>query len=137
MQEFLDAAILSNEWIQDMANRAMLLEAHHTTHIEGTHLTLDQAERLLAGESVPEADKDDVCELLNYRDAIRFLLKQDTVCISDFEQIFPYVAKRTLQRDLANMINRGLVIQNGVSTNPNKAYQQAGLADLYFTRIYR
>jgi hypothetical protein len=28
------------------------LEAHHTTHIEGTHLTLAQAEKLWAGKSV-------------------------------------------------------------------------------------
>ena len=51
---FLDAAHLSDEWIRSMGRRALLLEAHHTTHIEGTQLTLAQAERLLAGESVPD-----------------------------------------------------------------------------------
>ena len=51
---FLDAAHLSDEWIRSMGRRALLLEAHHTTHIEGTQLTLAQAERLLAGENVPE-----------------------------------------------------------------------------------
>ncbi|HEX6087137.1 MAG TPA: hypothetical protein VF266_21585 [Thermoanaerobaculia bacterium] len=38
-----------------MSQRALLLEAHHTTHIEGTHLTIEQAERLWAGERVAEA----------------------------------------------------------------------------------
>ena len=42
-----------------MGERALVLEAHHTTHIEGTRLTLEQSERLLAGEAVPEADPDD------------------------------------------------------------------------------
>jgi Fic family protein len=70
---FLDAAHLSDEWIQSMGRRALLLEAHHTTHIEGTQLTLAQAERLLAGESVPEAAPDDVRELLNYRTAFEFV----------------------------------------------------------------
>jgi len=56
---FLDAATLSGEWIERMSQRALLLEAHHTTHIEGTRLTLDQSERLLAGEDVPGADPDD------------------------------------------------------------------------------
>jgi Fic family protein len=70
---FLDAATLSQEWIQRMADRAMVLEAHHTTHIEGTHLTLEESERLLAGESVPNADPDDTRELLNYRDAFAFV----------------------------------------------------------------
>ena len=51
----------------------MILEAHHTTHIEGTHLTLEQAEHLLAGNPVPEADPDDVRELLNYRKAFEFV----------------------------------------------------------------
>ena len=66
---FLEAAKLSEEWIAGMQARALVLEAHYTTHIEGTQLTLEQSERLLAGQSVPEADPDDVRELLNYRDA--------------------------------------------------------------------
>jgi Fic family protein len=56
-----------------MGRRALILEAHHTTHIEGTRLTLDQAERLLAGDPVPEADPNDVRELLNYRQAFELV----------------------------------------------------------------
>jgi Fic family protein len=56
-----------------MGRRALILVAHHTTHIEGTRLTLDQAERLLAGNLVPEADPDDARELLNYRKAFDFV----------------------------------------------------------------
>jgi Fic family protein len=56
-----------------MGHRALILEAHHTTHIEGTHLTLDQAERLLEGQLVPEADPEDVRELMNYRKAFEFV----------------------------------------------------------------
>jgi len=66
---FLEAATLSDDWIRAMGARALLLEAHHTTHIEGTQLTLDQAQRLMKGELVPEADPDEVQELLNYRRA--------------------------------------------------------------------
>ncbi|HSN78514.1 MAG TPA: Fic family protein, partial [Anaerolineae bacterium] len=70
---FLEAAQLSESWLRRMSERALLLEAHHTTHIEGTRLTLDQSEQLLAGQSVPEADADDVRELLNYRDAFNLV----------------------------------------------------------------
>jgi len=70
---FLEAATLSEDWIKTMGERALVLEAHHTTHIEGTHLTLDQAQRLLSGEAVPAADPDDVLELLNYRRAFEFV----------------------------------------------------------------
>ncbi|MBI3629633.1 MAG: Fic family protein, partial [Candidatus Rokubacteria bacterium] len=70
---FLEAAELSEEWIRQMGERALVLEAHHTTPIEGTRLTLEQAERLWAGERVPEADPDDVRELLNYRRAFELV----------------------------------------------------------------
>lgn len=66
---FLEAAKLSEDWIAEMQKRALVLEAHHTTHIEGTHLTLEQSEKLLAGKKVPGADADDARELLNYREA--------------------------------------------------------------------
>jgi len=70
---FFEAAKLSDDWIARMSQRALLLEAHHTTHIEGTQLTLDQSERLLAGEDVEGADPEDARELLNYRDAFEFV----------------------------------------------------------------
>ena len=72
---FLEAAELSEEWIRSMGDRALVLEAHHTTHIEGTQLTLDQARRLLAGEDVSNVDPNDVRELLNYRRAFDFVSK--------------------------------------------------------------
>jgi Fic family protein len=78
---FLEAATLSEDWVRAMGNRALVLEAHHTTHIEGTHLTLDQAERLWQGDSVPEADPDDALELLNYRSAFDFV--SEYVAIGD------------------------------------------------------
>lgn len=70
---FLDAATLSEEWVRRMSQRALLLEAHHTTHIEGTHLTIEQSERLWAGQPVKEAEADDVLELLNYRGAFNLV----------------------------------------------------------------
>lgn len=70
---FLQAATLSEEWVRRMSQRALLLEAHHTTHIEGTQLTLEQSERVWAGENVAEARPDDVRELLNYREAFNLV----------------------------------------------------------------
>lgn len=70
---FLDAATLSDEWLLQMGHRALVLEAHHTTHIEGTHLTLDQAQRLLEGQTVENVDPDDARELLNYRNAFELV----------------------------------------------------------------
>ena len=66
---FLEAAILSEDWISEMQSRALVLEAHHTTHIEGTQLTLKQSEELLKGQVPADTDPDDVRELMNYRGA--------------------------------------------------------------------
>jgi Fic family protein len=70
---FLEAATLSEAWVREMGRRALILEAHHTTHIEGTRLTLEQSERLMEGKTVPEADPEDTRELLNYRSAFDFV----------------------------------------------------------------
>ena len=70
---FLEAATLAEDWVRELSGRAFVLEAHHTTHIEGTRLSLEESERLLAGETVAEADPEDVRELLNYRDAFEFV----------------------------------------------------------------
>jgi len=67
---FLDVAKLKEEWIKDMQSEALILEAHHSTHIEGTQLTLSQAQRILTGRSVKGARKDDRKELLNYTDLV-------------------------------------------------------------------
>ena len=69
---FLDAAKLSEDRIAGMQKRALVLVAHYTTHIEGTQLTLEQSERILAGKNVRGARPDDAQEPLNYKKA--FLL---------------------------------------------------------------
>lgn len=70
---FLEAAILSEDWIAKMQARALILEAHHTTHIEGTHLSLDQSEKLLSGQKLSKVDTEEVKELLNYKKAFDFV----------------------------------------------------------------
>ncbi len=70
---FLEAAKLSEAWVAKEQQRALILEAHHTTHIEGTHLSLDQSEKLLSGEKIVNVDSEDVKELLNYRKAFDFV----------------------------------------------------------------
>ena len=75
LKGFLKASHLSNQWIKKMSQNALLLETHHTTHIEGTQLTLDQSKKILAGKKVPNADKHDIKEVLNYRDAFHLVSK--------------------------------------------------------------
>jgi hypothetical protein len=68
----LDAAKLSEQWLAAMRARALLLEAHHSTRIEGGRLTLEQAEQILAGRGGPEGEGEDARRLLNYREAREF-----------------------------------------------------------------
>lgn len=49
---FLDAVKLKDDWIADMQKKALILESHHSTHIEGTALSLEQAKDILEGKKV-------------------------------------------------------------------------------------
>ena len=42
-RDFIEATTLSENRVREMANRTLVFEAHHTTHIEGTRLTWEQA----------------------------------------------------------------------------------------------
>jgi Fic family protein len=72
---FLDAVKLKDEWIADMQKKALILESHHSTHIEGTALSLEQAKAILEGKKVKGVDRDDEKELLNYKKAMGFISK--------------------------------------------------------------
>lgn len=70
---FLDAAKLKGDWIKEMQSAALILEAHHSTHIEGTQLTLSDAQKILAGKHVEGVRPDDRQELMNYKEAMDFV----------------------------------------------------------------
>lgn len=72
---FLDAVKLKDEWIANMQKNALILESHHSTHIEGTALTLEQARRILEGKKLKGINWDDEKELLNYKKAMDFVSK--------------------------------------------------------------
>ncbi|MFA4919159.1 MAG: Fic family protein [Thermodesulfovibrionales bacterium] len=72
---FLDAVKLKDDWIVDMQREALILEAHHSTHIEGTALSLEQAQDILEGKKLKGINRDDERELLNYKKAMDFISK--------------------------------------------------------------
>lgn len=72
---FLDAVNLKDNWISDMQAKALFLESHHSTHIEGTAINLEQAQDILAGKKVKGVSRDDEKELLNYKKAMDFISK--------------------------------------------------------------
>jgi Fic family protein len=72
---FLDAVKLKDDWFADMQKKALILESHHSTHIEGTALNLEQAKSILEGKKVKGVNRDDEKELINYKKAMDFLSK--------------------------------------------------------------
>jgi Fic family protein len=72
---FLDAVKLKDDWIADMQEKMLILESHHSTHIEGTALSLEQAKDILEGKKVKGVNRDDEKELLNYKKAMNFVSK--------------------------------------------------------------
>src|SRR4030042_462223 len=72
---FLDAVNLKDEWVSDMQKKALILESHYSTHIEGTALSLEQAKSILEGKKVKGVNHNDEKELLNYKKAMDFISK--------------------------------------------------------------
>jgi len=72
---FLDAIHLKEDWVKDIQKEALILESHHSTHIEGTALSLEQAKDILEGKAVKGVRPDDRKELLNYKRAMDFVSK--------------------------------------------------------------
>ncbi len=72
---FLDAIKLKDDWLTDLQKKALILESHHSTHIEGTALSLKQAKDILEGKKVKGVNRDDEKELLNYKKAMDFISK--------------------------------------------------------------
>jgi Fic family protein len=70
---FLDAIKLKDDWLADLQKKALILETHYSTHIEGTTLTLEQAQGILEGKRLPGINRDDEKELLNYKKAMDFI----------------------------------------------------------------
>lgn len=72
---FLDAVKLKDDWLADMQKKALILESHHSTHMEGTALSLEQAQSILEGKKLKGINRDDEKELLNYKKAMDFIAK--------------------------------------------------------------
>jgi len=119
---FLNAAQLSENWLTHMRERAFILEAHHTTHIEGTHLSLDDSEKLLSGKSVKGADADDVKELLNYRKAFDFVSEYVLSERPITEGLIREIHKKLVQGVRGNSADPGKyrTIQNYVANSKTK-----------------
>ena len=67
---FLDAIKIKESWFSQMQEEALREEAHYSTHIEGTGITLEQAKNIFAGRRVSGISRDVMMELRNYRSAL-------------------------------------------------------------------
>ena len=57
-------------------------------------------------------------------EALRYLLARETMNVQEFEQICPTVTRRTLQRDLKDLLAQQLIVEvGGASTDPNRRYR--------------
>jgi Fic family protein len=70
---FLDAIKIKESWYSQMQEESLCEESHHSTHIEGTGITLEQAKKIFAGKKVPGVSTDVKKELRNYRAALDFV----------------------------------------------------------------
>lgn len=71
-KEVIDHAPLLPYYEKQFRQEALIRTVHYGTHIEGNELNLDQAEKVLAGQSVVARDRD-IQEVINYRKAMEFI----------------------------------------------------------------
>jgi Fic family protein len=71
-REVIDHAPLLPYYEKQFRQDAMVRTVHYGTRIEGNELNLDQAEKVLAGQSVVARDRD-IQEVINYRKAMEFI----------------------------------------------------------------
>lgn len=73
-REVIDHAPLLPYYEKEFQKDAIVRTIHYGTHIEGNELNLSQAERVLAGHSVPARDRD-IQEVINYRKVMDYIDK--------------------------------------------------------------
>nr|WP_166156407.1 Fic family protein [Neochlamydia sp. AcF84]NGY95278.1 hypothetical protein [Neochlamydia sp. AcF84] len=119
---FLEAAKLSENWLSKMQARALILEAHHTTHLEGTHLSLDQSKKLLSGVKMSDVNSEDVRELLNYKKAFDFVADYVFSHGAITEGLIGEIHKRLVEGVRGNSAQPGhyRTIQNYVANSKTK-----------------
>jgi Fic family protein len=72
-QGFLEALSLSPRWIAELERSALAEEAYHTTVIEGSRVTLEQARRIATGDPTDDVDPDSRREVVNVIEAATLL----------------------------------------------------------------
>lgn len=122
---FLDAVKLKDDWLADMQKDALILESHHSTHIEGTALSLEQAQSILKGKKLSGINRDDEKELLNYKKAMdlisKYIGKDDPIIEGLIRELHKITVKgvrgekadpgnyRKIQNYVANSITREII----------------------------
>ena len=122
---FLDAIRLKEDWFAEMQKKALILESHHSTHIEGTDLSLEQSRSILEGKKVKGVNRDDEKELLNYKKAMdilsKYLGRDDPVSKGIVREIHKITVKnvrgdqadpgnyRTIQNYVVNSLTREVI----------------------------
>lgn len=99
-KQVIDSAPLLPYYEKKFRDDALVRSVHYGTHIEGNELSLNQAERVLAGQVVPARDRD-IQEVLNYRKAMEkigdFGAKENLVLD---EELIKRIHKMTVEKIL-------------------------------------
>lgn len=131
---FLEAAQLSDDWVREMGERALLnyrpafYEAFQAVRENDMDLTVwldyfvtrletQMVEVKHRGQIVIRRDVPAQKHHLNERQgkAVGHLMQHGKLTIQDFEALRPEVNRRSLQRDLKAMLDKGLLITEGAT----------------------
>lgn len=109
--------------LQSVREQGMDLTGWLDFFVEGLAMQMDEV-----SDRGKRAIKSDVLAKqygLNHRQtaALRYLLEHGKITIQDYEALYPQVNRRSLQRDLKQLLHKQLVQEVGkFRTDPNRAY---------------
>jgi len=73
-KEIIENAPLIPAWERSFKENAMARTIHHSTHIEGNNLTMEEAQKIIAGEKPHlEEKRREIQEIINYRNVIKYI----------------------------------------------------------------
>jgi len=117
-KEVIENAPLIPQWERQFKNEAEVRSVHYSTHIEGNNLEFSEVKKVLTGKGGEVVARErDLQEILNYREAMKFIEKLSaTITESTIRELHKIITNRILPEDKQGAFRTGTAsIRNSVT----------------------
>lgn len=116
-KEVIENSPLVPAWEAKFREDAIVRTVHHGTHIEGNDLTMNEAEKVLAGHKIIGRERD-IQEVLNYRNVLRFIEEYKSKAITEdvIKHLHALIAHRILADENVGEYRKTQVVVKNAQT---------------------